>query len=72
MGDARGRWVWLMGVGGIYGCSCKEVYRFPHTTYSYSSCICSFLQQYPYSLFIFLLEVERMANRDFLLPEMRM
>ena len=26
------RWVWLVGVGGIYGCGCKEVYRFPHTT----------------------------------------
>ena len=24
------------------GCGCKEVYRFPHTTYPYSSCICSF------------------------------
>ena len=45
------RWVWLVGVGGIYGCGCKEVYRFPHTTYPYSSCICSFLQQHPF-LFI--------------------
>ena len=27
------------------GCGCKEVYRFPHITYPYSSCICSFLQQ---------------------------
>ena len=55
--------VWLVGVGGIYGvvlqevsvsseCGCKEVYRFPHTTYPYSSCICSFLQQHPYFLFI--------------------
>ena len=25
--------------GGIYGCGCKEVYRLPHTTYPYSSCI---------------------------------
>ena len=38
--------MWLVGVGGIYGCGCKEVYRFPHTTYPYSSCICSFLQQH--------------------------
>ena len=30
------------------GCGCKEVYRFPHSTYPYSSCICSFLQQHPY------------------------
>ena len=35
------------------GCGCKEVHRFPHTTYPYSSCICSFLQQHPYFLFIF-------------------
>ena len=40
-------WVWLAGGG------CKEVYRFPHTTYPYSSCVCSFLQQHPYCLFIF-------------------
>ena len=38
-------------MGGIYGCGCKEVSRFPHTTYPYSSCICSFLQ-HPYFLFI--------------------
>ena len=31
------------------GCGCKEVYAFPHTTYPYSSCICSFWQQHPYS-----------------------
>ena len=24
------------------GCGCKEVYRFPHITYPYSSRICSF------------------------------
>ena len=32
--------MWLVGVGGIYGRGCKEVhvYRFPHTTYPYSSC----------------------------------
>ena len=39
-------------VGVATGCGCKEVYRFPHTTYPYSSCICSFLQQHPYFLFI--------------------
>ena len=39
--------------GVASGCSCKEVYRFPHATYPYSSCICSFLQQHPYILFIF-------------------
>ena len=26
-------------MGGIYGCGCKDVYRFPHITYPYSSCI---------------------------------
>ena len=25
------RWVWLVGESGIYGCGCKEVYRFPTT-----------------------------------------
>ena len=28
-------------MGVATGCGCKEVYRFPHTTYHYSSCICS-------------------------------
>ena len=32
MDDNCGEWVWLVGVGGIYGCGCKEVYRFPHIT----------------------------------------
>ena len=31
--------MWLVGVGGIYGCGCKDVYRFPHIAYPYSSCI---------------------------------
>ena len=39
-------------MGVTTGCGCKE-YRVPHTTYPYSSCICSFLQQHPYFLFIF-------------------
>ena len=39
-GSGWNLWVWLLGV---------IVRRYiPHTTYSYSSCICSFLQQYPY------------------------
>ena len=29
-----------MGVATV--CGCKEVYRFPNSTYAYSSCICSF------------------------------
>ena len=40
-----------MGVAS--GCGCKEVYRFPHNTYPYSSCICSFLQQHPIFLNVF-------------------
>ena len=35
----------VMGVAS--GCGCMEVNRFPHITYSYSFCICSFLQQHP-------------------------
>ena len=53
MGVVSRRWVWLVGVGGIYGCGFKEIYRFPHTTYPYSSCICTFLQQHPYFFFHF-------------------
>ena len=44
----------MESMGVVTGCGCKEVYRFPHSTYPYSSCNCSFLQQHPYFLFIFL------------------
>ena len=43
----------MKSIGVATGCCCKEVYRFPHTSYPYSSCICSFLQQHPYCLLIF-------------------
>ena len=33
--------MWLVGVGEIYGCGCKEVYRFPHTTPLVSVPFCS-------------------------------
>ena len=61
IGVVSRRRVWLVGEGGIYGCGCKDVYRFPHTTYAYSSCICSFLQQHPYfcsfkKMFLFLFQ----------------
>ena len=46
------RWVWVKSMGVATGCGCKEVYRFPDTN-PYSYCICSFLQQHPYFLFIF-------------------
>ena len=32
-------------MGVATGCGFKKIYRFPHTTYPYSSCICTFLQQ---------------------------
>ena len=28
---------WVESMGVATGCGCKEVYRFPHTTYPYSS-----------------------------------
>ena len=40
--------MWLTGGG------CKEVYRFPHISYPYSSCIGSFWQQHPYFFVHFL------------------
>ena len=43
----------MESMGVASGCGYKEVYRFPHITYPYSSCLCSFLQQHPYFLFIF-------------------
>ena len=39
MGVVSRRWVWVMEVGESMsvasGCSCKEVYKFPHITYPY-------------------------------------
>ena len=35
-GSGWNLWVWLLDV------VVRRVYRFPHTTYPYSSCICSF------------------------------
>ena len=40
------------------GCGFKEIYRFPNTTYPYSSCICTFWQQHPY-FFVHFLNVFR-------------
>ena len=47
VGVVSRRWKWVESMGVATGCGCKEVYRFPHTTYPYSSCNCSFLQQQP-------------------------
>ena len=53
MGVVSRRWMWVESMGVVSGCGCREVYRLPYITYPYSSCICSFLQQHPYFLFIF-------------------
>ena len=41
-GSGWNLWVWLLGV-----VLRRYVYRFPHTTYPYSSCICSFCSSIP-------------------------
>ena len=40
-------------MGVATGCGFKEIYRFPHITYPYSSCICTFCSSIPTFLFIF-------------------
>ena len=35
VGVVSRRRVWLVRIGAICGCGCKEVYIFPHTTYTY-------------------------------------
>ena len=42
------RWKWVESMGVVSGCGCKEVNRFPHITYPYSSCIYSILQKHPH------------------------
>ena len=64
VGVVSRRRVWLAGEGGIYGCGCKEVYRFPHTTYPYSSCICSFFAVASL-LFVHFLNVFRSCSSTF-------
>ena len=41
-GSGWNLWVWLLGVVVR-----RYNYRFPHTTYPYSSCICSFFSSIP-------------------------
>ena len=41
-GSGWNLWVWLLGVVVR-----RYIYRFPHTTYPYSSCICSFYSSIP-------------------------
>ena len=59
-GSGWNLWVWLLGVVVR-----RYVYRFPHTTYPYSSCICSFLQQHP-TFCSFLKNVFRSCSSTFL------
>ena len=42
MGEVSRIWMCVKSMVVASGCGCKEVYRFPHITYPYSSCICSF------------------------------
>ena len=67
MGVVSRRWMWVESIGVATGCGCKEVYRFPHITYPYSSCICSFLQQHPYFLFIFFVLVRYSSDSEYLI-----
>ena len=46
-GSGWNLWVWLLGVVVR-----RYIDFLAHTTYPYSSCICYFLQQHPYFLFI--------------------
>ena len=46
MGVVIRKWVWLECIGVVSGC-CKEVYRYHNTTYPYSTCTSSVLQQHP-------------------------
>ena len=40
-GSGWNLWVWLLGV------VVRRLYRFPHSTYPYSSCICYFYSSFP-------------------------
>ena len=62
MGVASGCGEQEVGVGRIYGCGYWV--WFPHTTYPYSSCICTFLQQHPY-FFVHFLNVFRSCSSTF-------
>ena len=58
VGVVSRRWEWVESMGVATGCGFKEIYRFPHTTYPYSSCICTFLQQHPYFFFHFVIIID--------------
>ena len=66
-GSGWNLWVWLLGV------VVRRYYRFPHTTYPYSSCICSFYRSIPaFCLFLkmfFVIIIHLAINFCFLLHE---
>ena len=62
MDDNCGEWVESMGVAT--GCGFKEIYRFPHTTYPYSSCICTFCSSIPTSFFILYIYTRNVLERS--------
>ena len=47
MGVVNRRGVWMESIGVASGCGCKEMYKFPHITYPYFSCICFFCSSIP-------------------------
>ena len=57
MGVVSRRWMWVESMGVVSRCGCKEVYRFPHITYSYSSCIYLFFFAAASLLFVHLKNV---------------
>ena len=67
-------WVWLECIGVVSGC-CKEVYRFPHITYPYFTCIspfaaaslllCSFLKCFSFLFTLFLCNIANVVQRTF-------
>ena len=46
----------MESMGVASRCGCKKVYRFPHITYPYSSCICSFFCS---SIYIYVIGSEK-------------
>ena len=47
MGVVSRRWMWVESMGVASGCGCKEVDRFSHISYPYTSCISSFCSSIP-------------------------
>ena len=76
MGVIIRRWVWLECIGVVSGCCCKEVYRFPHITYPYSTSIkfffaaaslllCSFFKCFSFLFMLISCNIANIAQRTF-------